>query len=344
MQQIQFLYLIASGNDDSIYKVGISVDPNSRLQQIKAAYGVPNAYIVETMDVRSRAEVFALEAALHARLETRRVDCYGGREFFKLSQADLKWLRNLYRDNSNDFAQAKAYYSLEISAAELSGKAQALEQERQRKIDYNRRNGKTYDTKPSGDLKRYNKLQEKIRRGHLGERFEVKVNAHPSLELSNQIKSNVNGIIAKKNGLTFLRVCAIGLFCSAFVSTAKRSPVTIPSLFTGGFVGILGGTLSQAIRGKRERSKASLMVEAEIDARYPGMRDRTMLTLEDLRAGNSFLIMDYIESTPELRNKQARLPIVDLPAEKRIYSIFKEKSYFPRVATAVTAVLTSVLV
>ena len=112
MQEIHFLYLIASGNNDSVYKVGISVDPNARLRQIKATYRVPKAYIVETMDVNTRAEVFALEAALHARLEDRRTTRYGGREFFKLSQSDLEWLRNLYKDNTNDFAQAKAYYCL----------------------------------------------------------------------------------------------------------------------------------------------------------------------------------------------------------------------------------------
>jgi hypothetical protein len=339
MEQIQFLYLIASGNNDSIYKVGISVDPNARLQQIKAAYGVPNAYIVETMDVGTRVEVFALEAALHAKLEAHRVDCYGGREFFRLSQSDLDWLRTLYRDNSNDFAQAKAYYGLEVSAAELSGKAKLLEQERQKQIRYNRTNGKTYDTRPSGDLKRYNKLQEQIRNGHLGERFKIKSNAHPSKALCDQVVQNANSIIANKNGLSFLKVCAVGLCCSAVVSTAKRAQITIPSLFSGGAVGFFAGTLSQAMRGSKERYKAKSLVESEVDARYPSMRDKTMVTLEDLKAGNSFLIMDYTESAPDLRNKQAVRPIVDLPSESKIYSVFEQKSYFPKLATVATAVI-----
>lgn len=72
MQRLQFLYLIASGNEDSIYKVGISDDPKRRLEQIKEKYGVPRAYVVETMDVPTRLEVVALENAIHARFSKKR--------------------------------------------------------------------------------------------------------------------------------------------------------------------------------------------------------------------------------------------------------------------------------
>ena len=150
---------------------------------------------------------------------------------------------------------------------------------------------------------------------------------------------NANSIIANKNGLSFLKVCAVGLCCSAVVSTAKRAQITIPSLFSGGAVGFFAGTLSQAMRGSKERYKAKSLVESEVDARYPSMRDKTMVTLEDLKAGNSFLIMDYTESAPDLRNKQAVRPIVDLPSESKIYSVFEQKSYFPKLATVATAVI-----
>jgi hypothetical protein len=340
MQEIHFLYLIASGNNDSVYKVGISVDPNARLRQIKATYRVPKAYIVETMDVNSRAEVFALEAALHARLEDRRTTRYGGREFFKLSQSDLEWLRNLYKDNTNDFAQAKAYYGLELTAADIRSKAQALEQERQARISHNRRHGKTYDTKPAGELKRYNDLKDKLTKGHLGERFEVKTYEHPSTALSNQIQAKASNIIAQNNSLNFLKVCAIGLASGAVVGAVKGSEATLSSAFTGGTIGLLSGTLSQVIRGNKERNKAKLLIESAIDTRYPSMRGSTMRALVDLRGCNSFLIRDYGESASTLRNKQPIQPSVDLPSQDKIYSTLENKSYFPKVATAITIGLT----
>jgi hypothetical protein len=336
MQELHFLYLIASGNNDSIYKVGISVDPNARLRQIKATYNVPKAYIVETMDVSSRSEVFAMEAALHARLEDRRVTRYGGREFFKLSQADLEWLRSLYNDNSNDFAQAKAYYGLELAAAELRSKAQAIETDRQRKISHNRRHGKTYDTKPSGDLKRYKSLKEKLEKGHLGERFQIVNHEHPALALSRKIQQKASDIIAKKNSLNFLKVCAIGLFSGAIVAAAQGGESTMAFALTGGSIGLLSGSFSQGMRGRSERNRVKRLVESELEYRYPLMKGKTMLALTDLRRGNSFLIRDYCESTPNLRNQTVAQPNVSLPSQEQIYSILQGKSYFPKVATAIT--------
>jgi len=106
---IQFLYLIASGNKDSIYKVGISDDPKRRLEQIKATYNVPRAFIVETMDVSTRTEVFALENALHTKFARQRSKKYGGQEFFKLTAKDIEWIESLFKEESNDFAQARAF-------------------------------------------------------------------------------------------------------------------------------------------------------------------------------------------------------------------------------------------
>ena len=67
---MNFLYIIASGRNDSVYKLGISGDPEFRLDQIKRDYNVPNAFIVETMDVPTREEVFAVENALHTRFDS----------------------------------------------------------------------------------------------------------------------------------------------------------------------------------------------------------------------------------------------------------------------------------
>ena len=88
---MNFLYIISSGRNDSVYKLGISVDPEYRLDQIKRDYNVPNAFIVETMDVPTREEVFAVENALHARFDRKRARSYQGREWFKLTQSDLIW-------------------------------------------------------------------------------------------------------------------------------------------------------------------------------------------------------------------------------------------------------------
>lgn len=335
MQELHFLYLIASGNNDSIYKVGISVDPNARLRQIQGTYNVPKAYIVETMDVRSRSEVLALEAALHARLEDRRVTRYGGREFFKLNQDDLAWLRNIYQDNSNDFAQANAYYGLELAAAELRSRAQELEMDRQKKISHNRRHGKTHDTKPSGDLKRYNELKEKLEKGHLGERFKLSSYSHPALDLSNKVQGKANDIITQRTSLNFLKVSAIGLISGALVCAAKGADPTISTAITGCIIGFLSGTISQAIRRNKEKQKVKLLVESEIDTHYPLMRDTTMTALIDLKKDKSFLVSDYGESASRLRNKQAVVPSVYLPSEDSIYSTFENKSYFPKVATAI---------
>ena len=77
--RLQYLYLIASGNEDQIYKIGISHDPKQRLEQIQRDYNVPQAYIVEYIDVPSRAEVFAIENALHTRFDSKQSTKYSGR-------------------------------------------------------------------------------------------------------------------------------------------------------------------------------------------------------------------------------------------------------------------------
>ena len=340
MPELNFLYLIASGNNDSIYKVGISTDPAARLRQIKATYNVPRAHIVETMDVQSRAEVFALETAIHARFESRRTTRYGGREFFKFNQSDLEWLRNLYRENSNDFAQAKAYYGLKIAADELKDRAQALEQERQKKISYNRKHGKKYDTKPSGALKRYNGLKDKMRKSHLGQRFDIEKRSHPCVSLSNQIQSQIIEIVNRKNGFSFLKVSVVGAFSGIMVGSVNGMEAIAGFTMTGSMIGLLSGSLSQAMRSNEEREKAKRVVESEIEARYPRMLSSAQIVLADHQASKFFLVKDYEEDAEDLRNRNPRVPSVSLPSADKIYSVFEGKSYFPKVASVITVALT----
>ena len=340
MTEINFLYLIASGNRDSIYKVGLSVDPAARLRQIQVTYNVPRAYIVETMNVQSRKEAFEIEAAVHARFESRRTRRYGGREFFRLSQEDLAWLKELYRDNTNDFAQAQAYYGLEMAAAELRGKAEVLEEERQRKISHNRRHGKTYNTKPKGALKRYNELKEKIQTSYIGKHFAIQQRSHPCALLSERIKSETSDIITRKTGLGFLKVCAIGALSGVAVGAATGLEATTGLVMAGSTIGLVSGSLSQAMRTSQERQQARSLVESEIDSRYPTMRNSIQIILQDCLSRNSFIIKDFGEHEANLRNRKPVLPHVDLPFSNSIYSLFESKSYFPKAATVITVALT----
>ena len=106
VNSMDFLYVIGSGNDDDIYKIGISNSPNRRLEQIKRNYDVPNAFIIETLDVSTRGEVFAIENALHAKFDLYQSNKYEGREWFKLNKKQLNQLVEMYREESNAFAQA----------------------------------------------------------------------------------------------------------------------------------------------------------------------------------------------------------------------------------------------
>jgi hypothetical protein len=272
--ELQFLYLIASGNNDSVYKVGISVDPKARLEQIKHQYRVPKAYIIETMDVPTRQEVLAIESALHSRFDAKKSQKYGGREFFKLSQEDLEWLRRLYREKSNDFAQAKAFYALTCSASELAEKAREMERERQSKIDFNRRNGKTYNTKPSGDLKRYNDLNNKIKNSHLGERFSIKTIDHPAEELRLSVSKDVAGIINTKTKNTWLHVAGVG-FLGGLIIGGSCAPNDAWAIgLQSAAIGAISGAIGQSSRRASEKTRAMKSIEEAIDSRDPGLRGK----------------------------------------------------------------------
>jgi len=333
---LQFLYLIASGNNDSVYKVGISVDPKARLEQIKSTYRVPNAHIVETMDVPTRQEVFAIEAALHARFEVKKSPKYGGREFFRLSDDDLNWLRSLYREKSNDFAQAQAFYGLAQNASALAEKARRMEKERQSKIDFNRRNGKSYDTKPMGDLKRYNDLTKKMKNGHLGDRFSIKPIEHPVKTLIRVVHQEAAEVINIKTKNLWLQVTGFGFIGGLLLGSAYIPNQALAIAIQSAIVGSISGGVGQAARRETEKSSALKMIEESIEGRYPGQKEKFLIAMLDSKTNSQLLIRDFNEAREELRNISPVLPQVTLPASKEILSTYSLKSYIPKVAIGVT--------
>ena len=138
---------MSTGNDDNVYKIGISQNPNVRLEEIKKQYDLPNAKIVEVMDVSTRADVFAIEQALQSKSSNKCTSTCKGREWFVLSKADIAELRKFYQIEIDCFAQAHAFYGLIEEVDSLKEKAWELEIERVRQIGYNRRHGKNYSPK-----------------------------------------------------------------------------------------------------------------------------------------------------------------------------------------------------
>ena len=287
------------------------------------------------MDVSTRAEVFALENALHTKFASKLSKKYGGKEFFKLTAKDIEWIEALFNEESNDFAQAKAFYSLTMDAAEIQSEALKLEAERQRKIQFNRTNGRTYDTKPKGKLKRYNELMKKIDQGHLGSRFKVETYTHPTNKLCSDVEESAAKVIKRslsKHWLISAGASFIGsmLMCSAVVSKDVESYGLGAAL-----VGAIGGGFSQASRSSKEREKAKELIAKAVDDRYPGLREQRLTCVADKKKGHEFLVSGFGESQYRLRNEQVIVPKVDLPSRNKICSQFENKFYFPKVAVAV---------
>ena len=246
--QLQFMYIIASGWNDGVYKIGISQHPKTRLEQIKRDYDVPHAYIVETMDVPSREEVFAVENALHERFDAQRAEHYKGREWFELSTSDLKELKTMYKAESNAFAQCTAYYGLLQARDSIALVADQMEMERQSQIRHNRVNGLTYDTKPKGKLKRYNDLQKKIRTSTLGERFVTRTYKHPTKSLCEYISSRVGSIVEKKVEGLWWKLGLGGLLASAVINGSAAPNNYGPSVVLTSLTGAIAGVVTSGAR------------------------------------------------------------------------------------------------
>jgi len=332
---LQFLYLVASGNNDSIYKVGISDDPNRRLEEIKVTYGVPKAFLVETMDVSTREEVFALENTLHTKFARRRSRKYGGKEFFKLSSNEIDWIRELFTEESNDFAQAKAYHSLSMSAAEIQEEALELEDRRQQDIRYNRRNGKTFDTKPAGVLKRYNQILKKLSDGHLGSRFSIRTREHPAKSLSREVEVNAGKIIDKRLSKHWLVSAGVSFLGALVICSSITDEEIVAYASSAAVVGAIGGGISASARSSKEKSKAKALIECAVDKRYPGLMTQTLTSISDSKKGQEFLVSDFSEVSNRLRNQGVVLPEVSLPSQQKIYAGYQGRMFFPKVAVTV---------
>jgi len=337
-QRLQYLYLIASGNDDNIFKIGISHSPTQRLEQIKRDYNVPDAYILEYMDVPSRDEVFAIENALHTRFDSKQSTKYPGREWFKLTAKDLEDLRSLYQENSNSFAQASAFYGIIEEMERISDVAETEDMKRRKQIHHNRVHGKTYDTAPKGILKRYNDLSRKSTEGILAARFEFHRIQHPIVKALNEARNDVLEIIGQKVKPCGLQVGVIGLMSGMVLGGAIAPASVSPITWGTTVIGFIAGSISGAARKSKESEALTISMNTWADHEYPNTRLQTMEFIEDKTEHKSLLIRHYSESKSVLRKEPARMPKIDIT--KTITNPMKErytnKNYFPKVATAVT--------
>lgn len=337
-QRLQFLYLIASGNQDNVYKIGISDSPQRRLEQIQRDYGVPKAYIVEFMDVPTRDEVFAIENALHLKFDRCQSRKYPGKEWFKLNDKDLKELRTLYQENSDSFAQARAYYGIVQEIARTKEAAEKEEFDRQVQITHNRIHGKTYDTTPKGILKRHRALIKKTQEGVLADRFAFRRIEHPVVKAMSEGRKEVVEIIKKKVKGTALQVGAIGLL-SGMILGGAMAPKSAGQIATGTTIfGLIAGAVSGLKRETTEIENLRVSMNTWVDHEYPNTRTQTMEFIEDRVDHKSLLVRDYTETQSLLRKQPARMPKIDLSTTiiKPMKDRYQNKSYFPKVASVLT--------
>ncbi|EHA63773.1 GIY-YIG nuclease family protein [Synechococcus sp. WH 8016] len=337
-QRLQYLYLIASGNEDNIFKIGISHSPTQRLEQIKRDYNVPDAYILEFMDVPSRDEVFAIENALHTRFDSKQSTKYPGREWFKLSPKDLEDLRSLYQENSNSFAQASAYYGIIEEMERISDVAETEDMKRRKQIHHNRVHGKTYDTAPKGILKRYNDLSRKSSEGILASRFEFHRIQHPIVKALNEARNDILEIIGEKVKPCGLQVGVIGLMSGMVLGSAIAPAAVSPITWGTTAIGFIAGSISGAARKSKESEALTISLNNWADHEYPNTRLQTMEFIEDKTEHKSLLIRKYTESKPVLRKEPALMPRIDITQTitKPMKDRYSNKNYFPKVATVAT--------
>lgn len=94
-----WLYLIDSGNDDWIYKIGITGRSiEERLEEIKVTYCVPKATVIEQRLIIGQFKALALEKELHELCDDCHEYTYAGKEFFELDQTRLALVRAYYSD------------------------------------------------------------------------------------------------------------------------------------------------------------------------------------------------------------------------------------------------------
>ena len=98
--QPHWLYLICSGNDDNTYKIGYTSRPvETRLNEIKMEYTVPNAKLVKQCEVKGESNVLMLEQSLHDEYYECQDSTYGGCEWFCLEPNELNQIKLFYDNN-----------------------------------------------------------------------------------------------------------------------------------------------------------------------------------------------------------------------------------------------------
>ena len=96
-RKVHWLYLIDSGNEDFIYKIGYTGRSlQERLDEIKLNYCVPKAKIINQLQILGQSKALQLEQRLHKLCEDCHEYTYSGQEFFELSPDLLKQVQTYY--------------------------------------------------------------------------------------------------------------------------------------------------------------------------------------------------------------------------------------------------------
>ena len=99
-RKAHWLYLIDSGNQDDVYKIGITGRTvEQRLEEIQTEYTVPLASITKRRKVIGETAVLKLEHELHTKYQHSQDSTYGGCEWFCLEPKDLTQLKTIYDYN-----------------------------------------------------------------------------------------------------------------------------------------------------------------------------------------------------------------------------------------------------
>ena len=337
--KIQFLYIVSSGNADSIYKIGISDDPSRRIKEIRDTYNVPRASITDEMDVPSREEVFAIENSLHTRFASKRTNKYGGKEWFKLSAEDLTWLRGMCKEQSDSFAQATAYYGLHERASEIKRDYYKLEEKRQAQITYNRRFGKTYDTAPDGLVKEYEDLSAKISGGHLAKRFVLKDYDHPAKELVIETEYEIDATTKSASPNQGFIGILVGIGSAAVIGSASGVDVTGAGILSTAACGLTGLIAGEARREKIEKESLSDLRNIFKQRYGADCLDEKLFAILDKEDRKSYLVRDFQETTAKPRNKPALLPQVSFEDKPQFLAKVRAKNYFNPIPLVIAGLL-----
>lgn len=299
---------------------------------------MPDAYILEYMDVPTRDEVFALENALHVCFDKKQSFKYSGREWFKLTDKDIEDLRKLYQENSDGFAQASAYYGLIHEMESIKEEAEKKEQERQIKIFRNRSSGKIHDTTPKGILKRYNLLKKKSQEGILATRFSFHRIEHPIVKAMSEAREEIGDVIKEKVKGTAFIVGGVGLLSGLMIGGSIAPYAISPITWGTTIFGAIAGGFSGHKRELSEVEGLRLAMNSLVDAKHPNTRTQTLEFIRDQTEETSLLVKDYTETISVLRKQPAYMPKVDLSTTitKPLKEEYRSKSYFPKVACALT--------